>query len=63
VFEGFEPIDLWGAGVSAGTDMGFYLVSRWWDGRLRRMRRGRLNIDWRRDPLAPTFCPQQAATK
>ena len=43
------------AGVSAGADLGFYLVSR--------LAGQAVEYDWHRDPNQPIFYPQQARVK
>ena len=50
------------AGVSAGTDMGFYLVSRLAGRAVAENAVTAAEYDWHRDPQAPIFYPQQAAT-
>jgi len=50
------------AGVSAGTDMGFYLVSRLAGRAIAENAAAAAEYDWHRDPQAPIFYPQQAAT-
>jgi len=50
------------AGVSAGTDMGFYLVSRLAGRAVAENAASAAEYDWHRDPQAPIFYPQQAAT-
>jgi putative intracellular protease/amidase len=49
------------AGVSAGTDMAFHLVSRLAGRAVAEMAAISAEYDWRRDPNQPTFYPQQAA--
>lgn len=71
---GFGPLVLWdnvarwvdagkyvtSAGVSAGTDLAFYLVSRL-AGRVVAEKAARTaEYDWHRDPMTPIFYPQQA---
>jgi transcriptional regulator GlxA family with amidase domain len=51
-----------GAGVSAGTDMGFYLVSRLAGRAVAENAVAAAEYDWHRDPQAPIFYPQQALT-
>lgn len=48
------------AGVSAGTDMGFYLVSRLAGRAVAEAAVTAAEYDWHRDPQAPIFYPQQA---
>lgn len=48
------------AGVSAGTDMGFYLVSRLAGLAVAETAVILAEYDWHRDPKAPIFYPQQA---
>jgi transcriptional regulator GlxA family with amidase domain len=48
------------AGVSAGTDMGFYLVSRLAGRAVAEAAARAAEYDWHRDPQAPIFYPQQA---
>jgi transcriptional regulator GlxA family with amidase domain len=50
------------AGVSAGTDMGFYLVSRLAGRAVAENAVTAAEYDWHRDPQTPIFYPQQAAT-
>jgi transcriptional regulator GlxA family with amidase domain len=50
------------AGVSAGTDMGFYLVSRLAGRAIAENAVTAAEYDWHRDPEAPIFYPQQAVT-
>jgi transcriptional regulator GlxA family with amidase domain len=50
------------AGVSAGTDMGFYLVSRLAGRAVAENAVTAAEYDWHRDPNAPIFYPQQATT-
>jgi transcriptional regulator GlxA family with amidase domain len=50
------------AGVSAGTDMGFYLVSRLVGRAVAENAAMAAEYDWHRDPQTPIFYPQQAAT-
>jgi transcriptional regulator GlxA family with amidase domain len=50
------------AGVSAGTDMGFYLVSRLAGRAVAENAVTSAEYDWHRDPQAPIFYPQQADT-
>jgi transcriptional regulator GlxA family with amidase domain len=50
------------AGVSAGTDMGFYLVSRMAGRAVAENAVTAAEYDWHRDPQAPIFYPQQANT-
>ena len=48
------------AGDSAGTDLGFYLVS-WLAGRaVAEIAVAAAEYDWHRDPQVPIFYPQQA---
>jgi putative intracellular protease/amidase len=49
------------AGVSAGTDLGFYLVSRLAGRAVAEIAVQGAEYDWHRDPQAPIFYPQQAA--
>ena len=49
------------AGVSAGTDMAFHLVSRLAGRAVAETAAISAEYDWRRDPNQPTFYPQQAA--
>ena len=49
------------AGVSAGTDMGFYLVSRLAGRAVAENAVAAAEYDWHRDPLAPIDYPQQAS--
>jgi putative intracellular protease/amidase len=51
------------AGVSAGTDMGFYLVSRLAGLAVAETAAITAEYDWHRDPKAPIFYPQQAKIK
>ncbi len=51
------------AGVSAGTDMGFYLVSRLAGLAVAETAVIVAEYDWHRDPKAPIFYPQQAIIK
>jgi putative intracellular protease/amidase len=48
------------AGVSAGTDMGFYLVSRMAGRAVAEIAARAAEYDWHRDPLQPINYPQQA---
>lgn len=48
------------AGVSAGTDMGFYLVQRLAGRAVAEASALRAEYDWHRDPQVPIFYPQQA---
>ena len=48
------------AGVSAGTDMGFYLVKRLAGRAVAEASAIRAEYDWHRDPQDPIFYPQQA---
>ena len=50
------------AGVSAGTDMGFYLVSRLAGRAVAENAATAAEYDWHRDPQTPIFYPQQAST-
>jgi transcriptional regulator GlxA family with amidase domain len=50
------------AGVSAGTDMGFYLVSRLAGRAVAENAVTAAEYDWRRDPQAPIFYQKQAVT-
>jgi len=72
---GFGPRALWdsvarwvdagkyvsSAGVSAGTDLGFYLVSRLAGRAVAELAVSAAEYDWRRDPQTPIFYPQQAS--
>lgn len=51
------------AGVSAGTDMGFYLVSRLAGRAVAENAVTAAEYDWHRDPKEPIFYPQQAVTR
>ena len=71
---GYGPLVLWdnvsrwvdagkyvtSAGVSAGTDMGFYLVSRMAGRAVAEIAARAAEYDWHRDPLQPINYPQQA---
>ena len=48
------------AGVSAGTDLGFYLVSRLAGRAVAENAVAAAEYDWHRDPQTPIFYPQQA---
>ena len=48
------------AGVSAGTDMGFYLVERLAGRAVAEVAAMAAEYDWHRDPEEPIFYPQQA---
>lgn len=48
------------AGVSAGTDMGFYLVSRLAGRAVAEVAAQAAEYDWHRDPQQPIYYPQQA---
>jgi putative intracellular protease/amidase len=48
------------AGVSAGTDMGFYLVSRLAGRAVAELAAQDAEYDWHRDPLQPIHYPQKA---
>jgi transcriptional regulator GlxA family with amidase domain len=48
------------AGVSAGTDLGFYLVSRLAGRAVAEIAAKGAEYDWHRDPNQPIFYPQQA---
>ena len=48
------------AGVSAGTDMGFYLVQRLAGRAVAEVAAMGAEYDWHRDPEAPIYYPQQA---
>jgi transcriptional regulator GlxA family with amidase domain len=50
------------AGVSAGTAMGFYLVSRLAGRAVAENAVSAAEYDWHRDREAPIFYPQQADT-
>jgi transcriptional regulator GlxA family with amidase domain len=49
------------AGVSAGTDMAFYLVARLAGRAVAEISVQTAEYNWHRDPQAPIFYPQQAA--
>ena len=49
------------AGVSAGTDLGFYLVKRLSGRAIAEQAALAAEYDWHRDPEQPIFYPQQAA--
>jgi putative intracellular protease/amidase len=49
------------AGVSAGTDLGFYLVSRLAGRAVAETAARAAEYDWHRDPLQPIYFPPQAA--
>jgi putative intracellular protease/amidase len=49
------------AGVSAGTDMGFYLVSRLSGRAVAELAAHDAEYDWHRDPRQPLHYPQQAS--
>jgi transcriptional regulator GlxA family with amidase domain len=49
------------AGVSAGTDLGFYLVSRLAGRAVAELAASAAEYDWHRDPQTPIFYPQQAS--
>ena len=49
------------AGVSAGTDMAFFLVERLAGKAVAETAAKAAEYDWQRDPLEPIFYPQQAA--
>jgi putative intracellular protease/amidase len=49
------------AGVSSGTDMGFYLVKRLAGRAVAEVAAQSAEYDWHRDPEQPIFYPQQAA--
>lgn len=49
------------AGVSAGTDMGFYLVKRLAGRAVAEVAARGAEYDWHRDPQEPIFYPDQAA--
>ena len=49
------------AGVSAGTDLGFYLVSRLAGRAVAEIAAMAAEYDWHRDPNQPIFYPQQAS--
>jgi transcriptional regulator GlxA family with amidase domain len=49
------------AGVSAGTDLGFYLVSRLAGRAVAELAVKACEYDWHRDPYQPIFYPQQAS--
>lgn len=51
------------AGVSAGTDMGFYLVSRLAGRAVAEVAATAAEYDWHCDPQAPIFYPQQALVR
>ena len=48
------------AGVSAGTDMGFHLVSRLAGRAVAEVAVKAAEYDWHRDPQTPIYYPQQA---
>ena len=50
------------AGVSAGTDLGFYLVSRLAGRAIAEIAAKSAEYDWHRDPNQPIVYPQQADT-
>jgi transcriptional regulator GlxA family with amidase domain len=50
------------AGVSAGMDLGFYLVSRLAGRAVAEIAVAAAEYDWHRDPQSPIFYPQQAET-
>ena len=72
---GYGPLVLWdnvsrwvdagkyvtSAGVSAGTDMGFYLVSRMAGRAVAEIAASAAEYDWHRDPQQPINYPQQAS--
>ncbi|HEY1544687.1 MAG TPA: DJ-1/PfpI family protein [Xanthobacteraceae bacterium] len=49
------------AGVSAGTDLAFYLVSRLAGRAVAELAASAAEYDWHRDPQTPIFYPQQAS--
>jgi putative intracellular protease/amidase len=49
------------AGVSAGTDLGFHLVSRLAGRAVAESAASAAEYDWHRDPDQPIFYPQQAS--
>jgi putative intracellular protease/amidase len=49
------------AGVSAGTDLAFYLVSRMAGRAVAELAASAAEYDWHRDPQTPIFYPQQAS--
>lgn len=49
------------AGVSAGTDMGFYLVKRLAGRAVAEVAAKSAEYDWHRDPEVPIYYPEQAA--
>jgi transcriptional regulator GlxA family with amidase domain len=51
------------AGVSAGTDLGFYLVSRLAGRAVAEIAAMAAEYDWHRDPNQPIFYPQHASVK
>jgi putative intracellular protease/amidase len=51
------------AGVSAGTDLGFYLVSRLAGRAVAEIAAMAAEYDWHRDPYQPIFYPQQASVQ
>jgi transcriptional regulator GlxA family with amidase domain len=51
------------AGVSAGADLGFYLVSRLAHQAVAEIAATAAEYDWHRDPNQPIFYPQQARVK
>ena len=48
------------AGVSAGTDLGFYLVSRLAGRAVAEQAANAAEYDWHRDPMEPIYYPPQA---
>src|SRR4051794_37363273 len=48
------------AGVSAGTDLGFYLVKRLAGRAIAEVAAQAAEYDWHRDPEMPIYYPQQA---
>jgi transcriptional regulator GlxA family with amidase domain len=48
------------AGVSAGTDMGFYLVSRLTSPAVAKNAVRAAEYDWHRDPMTPIYYPPPA---
>jgi putative intracellular protease/amidase len=51
------------AGVSAGTDMAFYLVSRLAGRAVAEVAAHAAEYDWHRDPQQPIYYPQQASVR
>jgi len=63
----WDPVSRWvdagkyvtSAGVSAGTDLAFYLVSRMASRTIAERAVREAEYDWHRDPLTPIFYPEQ----